>query len=118
MVFNHRQKKRKPPAARPPLQAGKTKKAAAKQSSSSYISSESVDTNEATNAMEYEETVTEEQRQDTQISKENGLPKELGRKLLILEKELREIKHKYWSWSGTNIWPSQDVIKQTIPEAI
>jgi len=85
-------KKRKPPAVRPPLQAGKTKKVAAKQSSSSYISSESVDTNEATNAMEYQETVTEEQRQGTQVSTENGLPKELERKLLILEKELRETK--------------------------
>ena len=83
--------KKKTPVVRLPSQAGKTKKAAAKQSSSSYISSESVDTNEATNAMEYEETVTEEQRQDTQPIKRKRFAK-LGRKLLILEKELRETK--------------------------
>ena len=53
-----------------------------------------MDTNEAANSLEYKETVTKEQRQDTQVenSKENGLLKELERKLLILEKEFLKTK--------------------------
>jgi len=66
-----------------------------------------VDTNEAANTLEYKATVTKEQRQDTQVEKsnENGLPKELGQKRLILEKELLETKTRITTLEKENaIW--------------
>ena len=105
--FPESPKKRKPPTARLPLQAGKTKKAASEQSSSSCILSDSVDTKEAANTLEYKETVTKEQRQDTQVEKsnENGLRKELEQKRLILEKEPLETKTRITTLEKENaIW--------------
>ena len=66
-----------------------------------------MDTNEAANTLEYKATVTKEQRQDTQVEKsnENGLPKELGQKRLILEKELLETKTRITTLEKENaIW--------------
>jgi len=72
----------------------------------------------------YQETVTEEQRQDTQVSTENGLPKELERKLLILEKELRETKAQITTQdllplvTRLNIPPFLGHSEQTTPQRI